>query len=75
MTSAQADEFLSKFQIVHQWSDNPSTGNPPGSRPVAEGNPAFPQLNKDILANTGLSATLIRKKDASGALTNEYTRT
>ncbi len=32
MTSTQADEFLSKYSIVHQWSDNPT---PNGSRPPA----------------------------------------
>lgn len=70
MTDSQADEFLSRFSIVHQWSDDPT---PTGSRPLAEGDPAFDQLNDEILANTGLSATLIRKKDDSGNLTNEYT--
>ncbi|MCC7459596.1 MAG: hypothetical protein IT390_21690, partial [Nitrospira sp.] len=73
MTSSQADEFLSKYRIVHQWSDNPTTGAVPGSRPAAEGDPAFDQLNDEILANTGLSATLIQKLDLSGNPTNEYT--
>lgn len=73
MTTVQADEFLSKFTVVHQWSDNPSTGTPAGSRPLPEGDPSKPQLNSDILANTGLSATLIRKLDSSGNPTNEYT--
>jgi hypothetical protein len=31
MTDSQADEFLSKFQILHQWSDNPT---PNGTRPA-----------------------------------------
>lgn len=57
MTSAQADEFLRKFEIVHQWSDDPT---PTGSRPAVEGRPDRPQLGDEILANTGLSATLIR---------------
>lgn len=71
MTVSQAKEFLSQYQIVHQWSDNPTTK---GSRPVAEGLPDKPQLNDEILANTGLSATLIRALDPNGNLTNDYTR-
>ena len=70
MTSLQADEFLSKYKIVHQWSDDPTLT---GSRPRVEGNPAFDQLNNKILANTGLSATLIQKRDSNGVLINEYT--
>jgi hypothetical protein len=65
MTESQADEFLSKFQIVHQWSDNPT---PNGSRPAVEGSYAYPRLNAEILANTGLSATLIKDK-ATGSFT------
>jgi hypothetical protein len=65
MTDSQADEFLSKFQIVHQWSDNPT---PNGSRPAVEGSYAYPRLNAEILANTGLSATLIKDK-ATGSFT------
>ncbi len=34
MTTQQADEFLEKFKIVHQWSDNPT---PDGRRPLPEG--------------------------------------
>jgi hypothetical protein len=66
----QADEFLRKFELIHQWSDNPT---PTGLRPGAEGRSDRPQLNDEILANTGLSATLIRKKDANGNPTNDYT--
>jgi hypothetical protein len=65
MTDSQADEFLSKFQIVHQWSDNPT---PNGSRSAVEGSYAYPRLNAEILANTGLSATLIKDK-ATGSFT------
>ena len=71
MTSQQADEFLSKFTLVHQWSDNPSldvNGQPVAPRPAAEGRAEFDQLNDEILANTGLSATLIQDKR-----TGEYT--
>jgi len=32
MTDAQADGFLSKFSIIHQWSDDPNE-----ARPTAEG--------------------------------------
>ena len=46
MTSQQIDEFLDKFQLVHQWSDNPT---PTGSRPAAEGRSDRPQLNDEIL--------------------------
>lgn len=56
MTSQQAAEFLSRFEIVHQWSDDPT---PTGMRPLPEGDPAFPRLNAEIPANTGLSATLV----------------
>ena len=58
MTGVQADEFLAKFAIVHQWSDDPT---PTGSRAGAS-------LGTDILANTGLSATLIQSK-TTGAYT------
>lgn len=58
MTAVQAEEFLRKFEIVHQWSDDPT---PTGSRPAVEGRPDRPQLGDEILANTGLSATLIRE--------------
>jgi hypothetical protein len=69
MTSVQA-EFLSEYSVVHQWSDNPT---PTGARPAAEGNPTFDQLNDEILANTGLSATLTNKKNADGSASTEYT--
>ena len=66
MTTQQADEFLEKFKIVHQWSDNPT---PTGKRPLPEGIDGKPKLNAgDLLANTGLSATLIQDK-ATGAFT------
>ncbi|QAZ40907.1 hypothetical protein C1M51_16575 [Methylibium sp. Pch-M] len=70
MTSVQADEFLSKYSVVHQWSDNPT---PTGSRLPPDGDPSFDQLNDEILANTGLSATLIRKKNPDGSASTEYT--
>ena len=74
MTSVQADDFLSKYKVVHQWSDNPTTGAVPGSRPTAEGIDGKPKLNAgELLANTGLSATLIQKLDSNGVPTNEYT--
>ena len=70
MAVQQTQEFVDKYKIVHQWSDNPT---PTGSRPAGEGISGKPKLNSDILANTGLSATLIQKRDASGATTTEYT--
>lgn len=70
MTTQQADEFLEKFKIVHQWSDNPT---PDGKRPLPEGIDGKPKLNAgDLLANTGLSATLIEKVE-NGQATGEYT--
>lgn len=70
MTKQQADEFLDKFKIVHQWSDNPT---PTGKRPLPEGIDGKPKLNAgDLLANTGLSATLIEKFE-NGQATGEYT--
>ena len=70
MTKQQADEFLDKFKIVHQWSDNPT---PTGKRPLPEGIDGKPKLNAgDLLANTGLSATLIEKVE-NGQATGEYT--
>lgn len=69
MTQSQAEEFWDNFKIIHQWSDDPT---PTGYRPGAQGNPAFAQLNDEILANTGFSATLIKSREAQG-LTPEYT--
>jgi Ca2+-binding RTX toxin-like protein len=65
MTESQADEFLGKYRIIHQWSDDPT---PTGSRPAPEGIAGKPKLNTDVLANTGLSATLIQDK-ATGSFT------
>jgi Ca2+-binding RTX toxin-like protein len=66
MTVPQAIEFVSKFQVLHQWSDDPT---PTGYRPGIQGGMAYPQLGDEILANTGLSATLIRRRDNP----NEFT--
>lgn len=70
MTDAQISEFLAKFQVVHQWSDNPSTGDASGSRPLPDmDHDAGEILNGDaLLANTGFSATLTRRLG-----TDEYT--
>ncbi|HET8730835.1 MAG TPA: calcium-binding protein, partial [Moraxellaceae bacterium] len=70
MTLPHIDEFLSRFTIIHQWSDNPSTGAVSGVRPAPDmEHQAGLILNgPDMLANTGLSATLIQKNG-----TNEYT--
>ena len=70
-TDVQAAEFTTKFRVIDQWSDNPTA---PGSRPSQPGDVGYLELNgQHVLANTGLSATLIRRKDASGNLTNGYT--
>jgi Ca2+-binding RTX toxin-like protein len=63
MTAAQVAEFTSRFRIVHQWSDDPSRrGN------VSAGDPGYLALDgRQILANTGLSATLIRNIDPASA--------
>lgn len=64
MTKAQAQEFVQKFKIIDQWSDNPS---PDGSRPARPGDAGYLELyGQQILANTGLSATLIRKYRGHG---------
>lgn len=63
LTDKQVEEFLERFQIIHQASDNPT---------VARTGPVYYE-GTNILANTGLSATLIRKKDDAGILTSEYT--
>jgi len=61
MTPAQAEEFVSKFTIIHQWSDNPTAL---GVRPTGAGQAGYLALNgQQILANTGLSATLIRSNE------------
>lgn len=70
MTDPQIKEFTSKFEVVHQWSDNPSTGEAPGIRPAEDlAHDAGLILNsQSMLANTGFSATLVNRKG-----TNEYT--
>lgn len=70
MTDPQFEEFYSKFQVIHQWSDNPSTGAVPGSRPAPDTTHAAGLIlnSQDMLANTGFSATLIRRRG-----TDEYT--
>lgn len=70
LTDPQISEFLAKFQVLHQWSDNPSTGSVPGVRPEPDSvNTGGLQLNGlDMLANTGFSATLIHNVE-----TEEYT--
>ncbi|MCC2639428.1 MAG: hypothetical protein K0Q68_3147, partial [Moraxellaceae bacterium] len=64
LTDPQIDEFIDKYEILHQWSDNPSTGDPEGERPAEdEVHTAGLILNGvDMLANTGFAATLIRDR-------------
>ena len=57
-TPIQARELTSHFQVIHQASDNPN-----GTRT----GPVY-YAGTNILANTGMSATLIQKRG-----TNEYT--
>jgi hypothetical protein len=69
MSDVQVKEFLKKFKVVNQWSDNPE-----GPRPgLVANDTALKKLNIDILANTGLSATLINRLDDQGQETNQYT--
>jgi Ca2+-binding RTX toxin-like protein len=60
----QAAEFAARFDILHQWSDNPlRDGN------LSPGDPGYLELNgEQLLANTGLSATLIQNRE-TGAYT------
>lgn len=64
LTAVQIDEIQKKFAVIHQWSDDPTIR----ARSVSDGitNPPLP-------ANTGLSATLIRRLGSNGQLTNQYT--
>jgi len=64
LVDAQGFEFLTKFKILHQWSDNPlRSGN------LTPGEPGYLELNgEQLLANTGLSATLIQNRE-TGAYT------
>src|SRR5581483_3388780 len=62
-TDAQVITLLNQYGIVHQASDYPLP---------ARGEPVY-YAGTTILANTGLSATLIREKDASGNPTGEFT--
>src|SRR4051812_4119899 len=68
-TPLQAEELLSRFQILHQWSDNPDR-----IRNVLPGEPGYVTLNgEQILANTGLSATLIKNIDPDSPYFGTYT--
>ena len=67
-SDSQADEFLRRFEIVHQWSDNPL------SAMVGPDDPGYLSLNgQQILANSGLSATLIKNIDPASAQFGSYT--
>jgi len=70
MTSTQAAEFVGKFTVIHQWSDNPTILNETQApRPMNPGDAGYLTLDdQQLLANTGLSATLMRNN-----ATGEYT--
>ncbi|MCC2637533.1 MAG: hypothetical protein K0Q68_1252 [Moraxellaceae bacterium] len=70
MTNLQFAEFHEKFEIIHQWSDNPSEGAVPGTRPAPDTTHTAGLIlnSQEMLANTGLSATLIQRRG-----TDEYT--
>ena len=56
LTTAQAQEFVSKYQVLHQWSDDRRRDGD-----LVPGAPGYLELNGEgLLANTGLSATLIQ---------------
>jgi hypothetical protein len=66
-SNSQADEFLRRFQIVHQWSEDPT-------KPIGPGDPGYLSLNgQQILANSGFSATLIKNIDPASAQFGSYT--
>lgn len=69
MASAQILEFLQRYQIIHQWSDDPRR-----TAPLAPGDPGYLELDgQQILANTGLSATLIKTIEPGTPYSNTYT--
>lgn len=67
-SEVQANEFLTRFQIVHHWSDNPLSAT------VGPNDPGYLSLNgQQILANSGISATLIKNIDPASAQFGSYT--
>ncbi|MEO8037739.1 MAG: carbohydrate-binding domain-containing protein [Betaproteobacteria bacterium] len=64
LTDLQAQDFIVRFNILHQWSDNPLR-----DRDLLPNEPGYLELNGErLLANTGLSATLIQNRE-TGAYT------
>lgn len=65
MTEPQVEEFLRRFEVLHQWSDNPCLVNGELTRPAPDTQyTAGLQLNGPaMLANTGFSATLMRDRE------------
>lgn len=64
LANSQIDDFLSKYSVLHQWSDNPLR-----EANLLPGDPGYLELNgEQLLANTGLSATLIQNRE-TGAYT------
>ena len=69
LADRQAAEFLQRYQIIHQWSDDPRR-----TAPLGPGDPGYLELNgQQILANTGLSATLIKTIEQGTPYSNTYT--
>ena len=69
MANSQAAEFLARYQIIHQWSDDPRR-----TTPLNPGDPGYIALDgKQILANSGLSATLIKTIEPGTPYSNTYT--
>lgn len=63
MTKAQATEFTEKFQIIHQWSDNPC---PDGSRPTQPGDAGYLALNGQQNLLDGLRRMFAASRSGAG---------
>jgi Ca2+-binding RTX toxin-like protein len=64
----QTTEFVRRFEIVHQWSDNPLSSS------IGPNDPGYLTLEgHQILANSGLSATLIKNIDSASPQFGAYT--
>ena len=63
MTKAQAEEFVKKFKIIHQWSDNPC---PDGSRPTQPGDAGYLALNGQQNLLDGLRRMFAASRSGAG---------